>query len=71
MQIALKATMLEHENAILRAQIVSLREETQSLRHILMKKQSTNLQTIDRRRSISEIGPLTLSTARSITSLVV
>ncbi|XP_051168765.1 hepatic leukemia factor [Leptopilina boulardi] len=69
--IALRATMLEHENAILRAQIVSLREETQSLRHILMKQQTSSLQSMDRSRSISEIGPISLSNARSVTSLVV
>ena len=31
-QIALRATLLEHENAVLRAQILTLREETQNLR---------------------------------------
>ncbi|KAL0269393.1 UNVERIFIED_CONTAM: hypothetical protein PYX00_007144 [Menopon gallinae] len=34
-QIALRAALLEHENAVLRAQIVTLREETQSLRQLL------------------------------------
>ncbi|EEB15307.1 Thyrotroph embryonic factor, putative [Pediculus humanus corporis] len=31
-QIALRATLLEHENAVLRAQILTLREETRNLR---------------------------------------
>ncbi|XP_047002808.1 LOW QUALITY PROTEIN: uncharacterized protein LOC124620147 [Schistocerca americana] len=34
-QIALRAAMLEHENAVLRAQLVTLREEAHSLRHLL------------------------------------
>ncbi|KAK6635448.1 hypothetical protein RUM43_007666 [Polyplax serrata] len=38
-QIALRATLLEHENAILRAQVLSLREEAQSLRrHVLEER---------------------------------
>ncbi|XP_076759036.1 uncharacterized protein LOC143428200 [Xylocopa sonorina] len=57
--IALRATMLEHENAILRAQVITLREETQCLRHMLIKQQAPSLQSID--RSISSITPVTLS----------
>ncbi|XP_067012311.1 hepatic leukemia factor [Anabrus simplex] len=37
-QIALRATILEHENAILRAQVLTLREEAQSLRHLLLQR---------------------------------
>lgn len=37
-QIAFRATMLEHENAILRAQILTLREEASSLRQMLITK---------------------------------
>ncbi|XP_044736841.1 cell death specification protein 2 [Chrysoperla carnea] len=40
-QIALRASMLEHENAILRAQILTLREEATSLRQMLFFKKST------------------------------
>lgn len=35
-QIALRAAILEHENAMMRAQIITLREETQALRSMLM-----------------------------------
>nr|XP_024215146.1 D site-binding protein [Halyomorpha halys] len=38
-QIALRASMLEHENAILRAQVITLREEAQSLRELLLHQQ--------------------------------
>ncbi|XP_046749737.1 nuclear factor interleukin-3-regulated protein-like [Diprion similis] len=41
--IALKAMMLEHENAILKVQIATLREEAQSLRHVLIKQQTSGL----------------------------
>ncbi|XP_014256203.1 basic leucine zipper transcriptional factor ATF-like 3 [Cimex lectularius] len=34
--IALRASMLEHENAVLRAQVITLREEAQSLRQLLL-----------------------------------
>uniref|UniRef100_A0AAR5PYM2 BZIP domain-containing protein n=1 Tax=Dendroctonus ponderosae TaxID=77166 RepID=A0AAR5PYM2_DENPD len=37
-QIALKATILEHENALLRAQVVTLREEASSLRQMLLQR---------------------------------
>jgi hypothetical protein len=36
-QIAFRATMLEHENALLRAQVITLKEEAQSLRHMLLQ----------------------------------
>ncbi|XP_076240647.1 hepatic leukemia factor [Calliopsis andreniformis] len=65
--IALRATMLEHENAILRAQIITLREEAQSLRHMLIKQQAPSLQSIE--RSISSITPVTLSPPHSTAPL--
>ncbi|XP_030759305.1 cell death specification protein 2 [Sitophilus oryzae] len=37
-QVALRATILEHENAILRAQVLTLREETSSLRQLLLQR---------------------------------
>ncbi|EGI63274.1 PREDICTED: cell death specification protein 2 [Acromyrmex echinatior] len=57
--IALRATMLEHENAILKAQIVTLREEAQSLRHMLIKQRTPAIQSIE--RSLSSMTPVTLS----------
>ncbi|XP_049857623.1 CCAAT/enhancer-binding protein alpha [Schistocerca gregaria] len=39
-QIALRAAMLEHENAVLRAQLVTLREEAHSLRHLLLQQRA-------------------------------
>ncbi|XP_017783281.1 PREDICTED: cell death specification protein 2 [Nicrophorus vespilloides] len=42
-QIALRATILEHENAILKAQILTLREEATSLRQMLMEKKATEI----------------------------
>ncbi|KAG5344997.1 DBP protein, partial [Acromyrmex heyeri] len=57
--IALRATMLEHENAILKAQIVTLREEAQSLRHMLIKQHTPAIQSIE--RSLSSMTPVTLS----------
>ncbi|KOC59864.1 D site-binding protein [Habropoda laboriosa] len=65
--IALRATMLEHENAILRAQVITLREEAQCLRHMLIKQQAPPLQSID--RSISSMTPVTLSPPHSTTTL--
>ncbi|XP_067210563.1 transcription factor ces-2 isoform X2 [Linepithema humile] len=53
--IALRATMLEHENAILKAQIVTLREEAQSLRHMLIKH-APAIQSIE--RSLSSMTPV-------------
>ncbi|XP_076301057.1 uncharacterized protein LOC143219103 isoform X2 [Lasioglossum baleicum] len=61
--IALRATMLEHENAILKAQVITLREEAQSLRHMLIKQQAPALQSIQ--RSITSIAPVTLSPPHS------
>ncbi|KAJ8921770.1 hypothetical protein NQ315_008395 [Exocentrus adspersus] len=46
-QIALKATILEHENAILRAQVLTLREEVSSLRQMLLQKKALELATRD------------------------
>ncbi|XP_073996978.1 uncharacterized protein [Rhodnius prolixus] len=46
-QIALRASVLEHENAVLRAQVLTLREEAQSLRQLLLhqkKSPDTNLE---------------------------
>lgn len=37
-EIALRACFLEKENAILRAQVTTLREEAQSLRQLLLQK---------------------------------
>ncbi|XP_076174030.1 uncharacterized protein LOC143149984 [Ptiloglossa arizonensis] len=65
--IALRATMLEHENAILRAQIITLREEAQSLRHMLIKQQAPALQSIQ--RSISSLTPIRLSPPHTATTL--
>ncbi|XP_043266054.1 transcription factor VBP [Colletes gigas] len=65
--IALRATMLEHENAILRAQIITLREEAQSLRHMLIKQQTPALQSIQ--RSISSMTPIRLSPPHSAATL--
>ncbi|XP_070169081.1 transcription factor ces-2 isoform X2 [Polyergus mexicanus] len=65
--IALRATMLEHENAILKAQIVTLREEAQSLRHMLIKQHAPAIQSIE--RSLSSMTPVTLSPSHTITSL--
>lgn len=67
LQIALRATMLEHENAILRAQIITLREEAQSLRHMLIKQQAPALQSIQ--RSISSLTPIRLSPPHTATTL--
>ncbi|KAG6795279.1 nuclear factor interleukin-3-regulated protein [Apis mellifera caucasica] len=65
--IALRATILEHENAILRAQVITLREEAQCLRHMLIKQQTSPLQSIN--RSISSITPVTLSPSHSTATL--
>ncbi|KAI4497710.1 hypothetical protein M0802_007250 [Mischocyttarus mexicanus] len=66
--IALKATMLEHENAILRAQVVTLREEAQSLRHMLLKQQTTRTQS-SIERSVSSLTSVTRSSMRSLSTL--
>ncbi|KAK1120046.1 hypothetical protein K0M31_012775 [Melipona bicolor] len=65
--IALRATMLEHENAILRAQVITLREEAQCLRHMLIKQQTPSLHSID--RSISSMTPVTLSSSHTTATL--
>uniref|UniRef100_A0A0K8T3W0 BZIP domain-containing protein n=1 Tax=Lygus hesperus TaxID=30085 RepID=A0A0K8T3W0_LYGHE len=44
--IALRASMLEHENAVLRAQVLTLREEAQSLRQLLLHHKRAS-ETID------------------------
>ena len=41
LQIALRATILEHENAVLKAQLITLREEASSLRQLLLEKKVT------------------------------
>ncbi|XP_044259728.1 uncharacterized protein LOC123008150 [Tribolium madens] len=46
-QIALRATILEHENAILRAQVLTLREETSSLRQLLLEKKTLEIASRD------------------------
>ncbi|RZC32683.1 transcription factor atf1, partial [Asbolus verrucosus] len=46
-QIALRATILEHENAILRAQVLTLREETSSLRQMLLQKKALEIASRD------------------------
>nr|CAI5817019.1 unnamed protein product [Callosobruchus analis] len=46
-QIALKATILEHENAILRAQVLTLREEASSLRQMLLQKKALEIASRD------------------------
>lgn len=55
--------MLEHENAILKAQILTLREEAQSLRHMLIKQQATGLQSIQ--RTLTSLTPVTLTPPHS------
>nr|CAH7728466.1 unnamed protein product [Callosobruchus chinensis] len=45
--IALKATILEHENAILRAQVLTLREEASSLRQMLLQKKALEIASRD------------------------
>ncbi|KAJ8983002.1 hypothetical protein NQ317_014297 [Molorchus minor] len=52
-QVALRATILEHENAILRAQVLTLREETSSLRQMLLQKRAMELATRDSQIRIS------------------
>lgn len=42
-QIALRATLLEHENAILKAQILTLREEASSLRQMVLQKKTLEI----------------------------
>lgn len=39
-EIAIRASFLEKENAILRAQVATLREEANSLRSLLLTKRS-------------------------------
>lgn len=39
-EIAIRASFLEKENAILRAQVATLREEANSLRQLLLQKRS-------------------------------
>lgn len=43
-QIALRACFLEKENAVLRAQVTTLREEANSLRQLLIQKRHNRLQ---------------------------
>ncbi|XP_016845195.1 hepatic leukemia factor [Nasonia vitripennis] len=67
--IALRATMLEHENAILRAQVVTLREECQSLRQMLIKQRMPSMQSVDQLTDRSISSSVTLTPANSVTSL--
>ncbi|XP_050294307.1 transcription factor VBP-like [Anthonomus grandis grandis] len=46
-QIALRAAILEHENAVLRAQVLSLREEASSLRQLLLHCKSFDMPQTD------------------------
>ncbi|KAK9509259.1 hypothetical protein O3M35_006611 [Rhynocoris fuscipes] len=46
-QIALRASMLEHENAVLRAQVLTLREESQSLRQLLLQQKKSTDTNLD------------------------
>ncbi|XP_022202872.2 cell death specification protein 2-like [Nilaparvata lugens] len=43
-QIALRATILEQENAVLRAQVFTLKEEAQSLRQLLLLHRKSSSQ---------------------------
>ncbi|XP_057663092.1 transcription factor ces-2 [Diorhabda carinulata] len=52
-QIALRATILEHENAILRAQVLTLREESSSLRQMLLQKKAIEIGSRDPQLCIS------------------
>ncbi|CAG9863749.1 unnamed protein product [Phyllotreta striolata] len=52
-QIALRAAILEHENAIMRAQILTLREETASLRQMLLQKKSIEIVSRDPQLCVS------------------
>lgn len=42
-QVAVRVKFLEHENAILRAQVITLREEATSLRRMLLQRGETEL----------------------------
>ncbi|CAH0559128.1 unnamed protein product [Brassicogethes aeneus] len=42
-KVALRATILEHENALLRAQVLTLKEEASSLRQMLLHKKTLEL----------------------------
>ena len=53
MQIALRATMLEHENALLRAQLVTVHEECQALRQLLIKQRMPSTISCDQLRVTS------------------
>ncbi|KAK9721700.1 Basic region leucine zipper [Popillia japonica] len=44
-QIALRATLLEHENALLKAQLLTVREEASSLRQLLLEKKTLEFTT--------------------------
>lgn len=44
-EIAIRASFLEKENAVLRAQVATLREEANSLRQLLLQKRSQQGQT--------------------------
>ncbi|KAJ8684297.1 hypothetical protein QAD02_020089 [Eretmocerus hayati] len=67
--IALRATMLEHENAILRAQVARLREECQTLRQLLIKQRMPSMQSLDQLSDKSLSSTITLTPAITISSL--
>ncbi|KAK9874972.1 hypothetical protein WA026_005788 [Henosepilachna vigintioctopunctata] len=46
-QVVLRASILEHENAILRAQVLTLREESSSLRRLLLQKKALEIVSMD------------------------
>ncbi|XP_058797596.1 hepatic leukemia factor [Phymastichus coffea] len=63
--IALKATVLEHENALLRAQVLTLREECQSLRQLLIKQRMPVMQSLDQLST----GPTASAVSSSVMTL--
>ncbi|KAE8744688.1 hypothetical protein FOCC_FOCC008691 [Frankliniella occidentalis] len=62
-QVALRAALLEHENAVLRAQVLTLREETHQLRQLLVGKPLQPLQPLHHlhaaRRDEAQLAPPT------------
>lgn len=44
LQIAFRAAVLEQENSILRAQVIALREEVNTLRQMMCNRTNANLQ---------------------------
>ena len=58
--------MLEHENAILRAQVMTLREECQSLRQMLIKQRMPAMQSVDQLTDRPVPASLTLTPVGSL-----